>query len=100
MRKLIVGAATLLAILVPYHRLGFSSSDYKHYRNRETGAARGIDSVLKEYTQNGKTVIKLITPNLVAKVKEHYGCDNLANAGLELEDYEGSGSAGLYSPYY
>lgn len=43
-----------------------------------------------------KSVIKMITPNVVAKIKEHFGCTNWPNAGAELEDYGGSGTAGSH----
>ena len=76
------------------HALGFSSSKFSHFRDHSTGLVRGSENVISSYTQNSKTVQKIITPTVVEKVRQHFGCSTLD--GAELEDSGGSGSAGSH----
>lgn len=75
------------------HALGFSSSRYRFYRKPDNGDRWGEANVVESVTENGHTVTKIITPNVVEKAKKHFGCDNWPNAGLQLEDAGGSGTA-------
>jgi len=81
------------------HALGFSSSKYSYFR--KPGTLNRVDSlsdVLTTMTDStlGKTVKKIVTPKVVEFVKNHYNCPNWPNAGGEIEDYGGSGTAGSH----
>ena len=68
------------------HALGFSSSSWDRFveypRNKliETDATTGVN--------------KIISPNVVAKVRDQFGCSQ--NTGAEIENYGGSGTAGSH----
>jgi hypothetical protein len=83
------------------HALGFSSAKYDSFIDPTSGAGLPRSSVVLQYSDielGNKTVAKIITPKVVSKVKEHFGCDNWPNAGAELEDFGDAGTA--YSHWY
>lgn len=59
-----------------------------------TGRQRGSTNVVRQYNELGKTVSKIITPKVIEKIQEHFNCYTWPNAGAELEDFGGSGTAG------
>lgn len=81
------------------HALGFSSSKYGSFR--KPGTLARVDSLTDVLsttfdTTLGKVVKRIVTPKVVSFVKSHYNCDNWPNAGGEIEDYGGSGTAGSH----
>lgn len=80
------------------HALGFSSSKFPYFRKPGTTIAQSSSNILKTYTERGRTVQKLVTPVVQAKVLEHFGCDGSTwpSIGAELEDDGGSGTAGSH----
>lgn len=50
--------------------------------------------MLSTYTQNGKTVTKLVTPAIRQQVRQHFSCASLD--GAEIEDGGGSGTGGSH----
>jgi leishmanolysin-like peptidase len=79
------------------HALGFSSQGLNEFRKPGTFDRIGsLSEVLWEGqdTTLGKAVKKVITPNVVAQAKQHFNCyNNWPNAGVELEDFGGGGTA-------
>jgi len=79
------------------HALGFSSSKFSSFRKPGTTRQESYSNIIRNFNELGKTGIKkIVTANVVAKSKEHYGCDAWANAGAALEDFGGSGTAGSH----
>eukprot|EP00949_MAST-11_sp_MAST-11-sp1_P004285 g4285.t1 len=79
------------------HALGFSSNKFSKFRLPDNGAPRGSSNIIKEFPgERGYTVRKIITETVVAKVKEHFGCDNYPDIGGEIEDGGGGGTAGSH----
>lgn len=78
------------------HSLGFSSSNFDNFYEYYGGPKRSYSSVV--YTDNSgwKSTRKIITPKVVEIAKKHYNCHDWTNAGVELEDYGGSGTAGSH----
>ena len=77
------------------HALGFSNSDFPYFVDSK-GDRLGMTKVVKSFFEREHTVNKLITPASSSKAKEHVGCDNMNNPGIEIEDSGGSGSAGSH----
>ena len=80
------------------HALGFSSSKFGHFRKPgDITQAETYSNIVRTFTERGKSVTKIVTPNVVQKVREQYDCtDPWPNAGWELEDYGGPGTAGSH----
>jgi len=80
------------------HALGFSSSKFGDFRKPgDITQTESYSNIIKTFTERGKTVSKIVTPNVITKVREQYGCnDPWPAAGFELEDYGGSGTAGSH----
>ncbi|KAK8798794.1 hypothetical protein WA158_007878 [Blastocystis sp. Blastoise] len=78
------------------HVLGFSEARYSSYRRPNNGNTWGRSQVVKEFSEFGKQVSKIITPTVVSKAKEQFGCFDWPNSGLELEDNGGPGTAGSH----
>jgi hypothetical protein len=77
------------------HALGFSQSMYSKYRDASTGVRWGLNNVVQAFQEHGKTLTKIVTPAVVAKAKQHYGCSNWLNQGIELEQFGISSSGAL-----
>ena len=71
------------------HALGFSSSSWGSFVGRSRSQV-----VEQKVKQDGSTRSFIITPNVVAKVKEQYGCSE--DTGAEIEDMGGGGTAGSH----
>ena len=80
------------------HALGFSSSKFGDFRvPGDITQTEAYSNIVRTFTERGKAVSKIVTPNVVTKVREQYGCtDPWPSAGWELEDYGGSGTAGSH----
>lgn len=68
------------------HALGFSSSSWGQFKDYTYNQVIEKDSVTG--------VSKIITPNVVAKIREQFGCAE--NIGGEIEEYGGGGTAGSH----
>lgn len=82
------------------HALGFSGSKLPFFRKPGTLLPiNHISEVLRD-TRNdpvlGKRTIRLISPKVAAAAKAQYNCYSWPDAGMELEDYGGSGTAGSH----
>lgn len=77
------------------HALGFSGSFFGRFRKPD-GSQWGASNVVQQFQERGNTVSKIITPNVVSKIKEHFNCQNWPNVGAELENHGGSGTAGSH----
>ena len=67
------------------HILGFQYESFYYFPG-------GINNVIREITDsNGKKRYYIITPKVVQKAKEYYGCDSLI--GLELENQDNNPSS-------
>lgn len=76
------------------HALGFSSSKFSSFRKPGTNVRESYSNIIRNFNELGKTGIKkIVTQNVIAKAKEHYGCDSWPNAGGALEDFGGSGES-------
>ena len=75
------------------HSLGFSSWMYTKYI-KENGEQYDLDEVVKADTVNGVEVFKIITPTVLEKAREAFGCDSLD--GVPLEAQGGSSTAGSH----
>jgi hypothetical protein len=84
------------------HILAFSPSHYSRFRNPNTlepltprdalGTPIGPpNTTLLRGVERGNSVTKMITPNVLAAVRQHFGCDELN--GLELEQQGGPGTS-------
>jgi hypothetical protein len=71
-----------------FHALGWSASKFNEM-------SLGANSV-KTFTEKGKTVTKLMLPEITKMAKEHFDCSSFPNAGVELEDGGGGGTAGSH----
>ncbi|DAZ94498.1 TPA: hypothetical protein N0F65_011851 [Lagenidium giganteum] len=78
------------------HALVFSGNLFEDFRQTLNGAPWGYDNVVSQSTQLGITVSKIITPNVVKQVKQHFNCPNWVGAGAELENGD-QGSASFSS---
>lgn len=80
-----------------FHALGFSASKFGTFIDPVTRQPLGSSNVVAQFQERGRTVSKLITAPVIEQARLHYGCSSLwTNAGMELEDYGGSGSAGSH----
>ena len=75
------------------HVLGFSSSSFNNWRT-PSGTLYAASELKLTKTIRGATKILLVTPNIVAKAREAFGCSTLE--GIELEEFGGSGTAGSH----
>lgn len=75
------------------HILGFSSSGFNYWKT-PSGTAYATDTLKKTVSIRGATKTLIVTPNVVAKAREAFGCGTLE--GIELEEYGGSGTAGSH----
>merc|ERR1712032_153406 len=65
------------------HILGFGKEHFTHYK--KSGTNEPVTNVFKTVTnEKGESVWKIITPNVIAKVRDHFDCNTLD--GAELED--------------
>lgn len=78
------------------HALGFSGGKFSSFRVPGTNQLRGYSNVLRTFSERGHSVSKIVTENVIAKVKEHFGCDEWLNAGGEIEDFGSAGTAGSH----
>jgi hypothetical protein len=78
------------------HALVFSRGRFYDFRQPANGELWGIENVLSQVETKGIYVSKLITPNVVKQVKQHFNCYNWVNPGAELENGE-TGSADFSS---
>eukprot|EP00753_Platysulcus_tardus_P001561 PLAT1139.1.p1 GENE.PLAT1139.1~~PLAT1139.1.p1 ORF type:complete len:871 (-),score=441.44 PLAT1139.1:127-2739(-) len=79
------------------HALGISADSFPLYREARNGASRQERDILETYTEHGKRVQKLITPEVQAWTALHFGCAaEQWNAGAQLEEFGGSASAGSH----
>ncbi|KAG7391117.1 hypothetical protein PHYPSEUDO_005884 [Phytophthora pseudosyringae] len=46
-------------------------------------------NTVQHFTERGHVVAKMVTPNVAAFVKSHFGCDSLAGAEIEQQDDSG-----------
>lgn len=72
------------------HALGFSHSLMDNWVD-ESHTVLGLANVISTTTYNGSSANLLITPNVLAKAREHFGCATLD--GVALEDDGGVGTA-------
>ncbi|KDO22768.1 hypothetical protein SPRG_12195 [Saprolegnia parasitica CBS 223.65] len=68
------------------HALGFSSSRFPDFRQPLNGAPWGAGNIVSNTLERGVAVSKIITPKVVAAVKQQFNCYNWVNAGGELEN--------------
>lgn len=78
------------------HALGFSGSKFPDFRKPGTTQRANRNDVIASFSERGHVIQKIITPNVVAKVKQQFGCSNWPNAGAEIEDFGGEGTAGSH----
>lgn len=71
-----------------YHMQGFQAVLYPDF----PGYPNGEDDVIQTNEDTRRSVV--ITPNVVAVVREHFACPTLQ--GAELEDYGGASNAGSH----
>eukprot|EP00163_Fabomonas_tropica_P007935 TRINITY_DN1756_c0_g1_i2.p1 TRINITY_DN1756_c0_g1~~TRINITY_DN1756_c0_g1_i2.p1 ORF type:complete len:687 (-),score=104.58 TRINITY_DN1756_c0_g1_i2:13-2073(-) len=57
---------------------------------------RGKSNVVRQYSERGRTVAKIVTPRVRAEVARHFNCHTMNNPGMELEDHGGAGTAGSH----
>ncbi|GMF29753.1 unnamed protein product [Phytophthora lilii] len=69
------------------HALVFSQRLFVNFRQPRNGAVWGYENVVVQ-TQGtgGITVSKIVTPQVVQQIKQHFNCFDWADAGLELEN--------------
>ncbi|OQR94716.1 leishmanolysin-like peptidase [Achlya hypogyna] len=68
------------------HALGFSASRFGDFRQPLNGPAWGAGNVVRNTQERGVAVSKIVTPKVVAAVKQQFNCYNWVNAGGELEN--------------
>jgi leishmanolysin len=73
------------------HAFAFNSDLYEHFLDSD---GEPYDDVTKSDTVNGVEVFKIITPTVLEKAREAYGCDSLD--GVPLEAQGGEGTAGSH----
>mmetsp|Transcript_24870 Transcript_24870/g.41759 ORF Transcript_24870/g.41759 Transcript_24870/m.41759 type:complete len:349 (-) Transcript_24870:34-1080(-) len=73
------------------HTLGFSPASFSLFRDSNGNA---WPQVVAGFTERSHAVTKIITPTVLAKVREHFACPSLN--GAELEDQGGTGTAGSH----
>ena len=81
------------------HNLGFSSDLFPRFRRPGSLTQNmGTDATSKVYSQAlQKTITSFVMSKTVAKLKEHFQCQNWPQGwGLELEDDGGGGTAGKH----
>ena len=82
------------------HALGFSGNLYQYYREPGNGPLRSQVTETVEATDEdnflGRDYVQIITPTVVEKAKEHFGCSNWVRPGLEIENGGGSGTSGSH----
>jgi len=82
------------------HALGFSGSKFAQFRRPGTNTVATEQEIFHDFSSvqlGGKTIRKLITPNVAAQTRAHFGCnDPWEKPGLELEDAGGGGTAGSH----
>ena len=71
------------------HALGFSSSSWSQFNGKTESQV-----VEQKQVSDGTTRSFIITPNVIAKVKEQYGCSE--DRGQEIENLGGGGTAGSH----
>lgn len=76
------------------HALVFSQRLFVNFRQPRNGALWKYENVVVQ-TQGtgGVTVSKIVTPQVVERVKQHFNCFDWTNAGLELENGEKGGAS-------
>lgn len=60
----------------------------------DDGTTLPLESVVKTSIEGDRVVKKIVTPKVVEKAREHFGCSTLD--GAELEDEGGTGTAGSH----
>jgi hypothetical protein len=75
------------------HALGFAHWMYENFI-KEDGEKYDLDEVVKSDTVNGVEVFKIITPTVLKKAREAFGCDSLD--GVPLESQGGASTAGSH----
>ena len=66
------------------HVLAFTPSSYDRFVNPATEAPLGASNVVTSFSRNGKSIVAIRTPKVVAEARAHFGCSSLAN--LELDE--------------
>ncbi|KAL8014824.1 putative EGF-like domain, peptidase M8, leishmanolysin [Plasmopara halstedii] len=76
------------------HALVFSQRLFANFRQPRNGALWKYENVVVQ-TQGtgGVTVSKIVTPQVVERVKQHFNCFDWSDAGLELENGEKGGAS-------
>ncbi|GMF38766.1 unnamed protein product [Phytophthora fragariaefolia] len=76
------------------HALVFSQRLFVNFRQPRNGAPWKYENVVQQTKGTGGiTVSKIVTPQVVQQIKQHFNCFEWADAGLELENgAEGSSS--------
>jgi hypothetical protein len=83
--------------LSPHAGTGFSSSAFSQWRKPGTNIQQSYSNIIRRASERGNYVSKLITPTVIAKVKDQFGCyDPYTFIGAEIEDYGSSGTAGSH----
>eukprot|EP00929_Paragymnodinium_shiwhaense_P090927 TRINITY_DN51001_c0_g1_i1.p1 TRINITY_DN51001_c0_g1~~TRINITY_DN51001_c0_g1_i1.p1 ORF type:complete len:1399 (-),score=298.14 TRINITY_DN51001_c0_g1_i1:275-4471(-) len=77
------------------HALGFSATKFEDFID-DTGNRLGKDKVVRTFEKRGTTVAKIVTKRVIQEVKKHYACHDWPDAGGELEDFGGQGTAGSH----
>eukprot|EP00163_Fabomonas_tropica_P017262 TRINITY_DN306_c0_g1_i1.p1 TRINITY_DN306_c0_g1~~TRINITY_DN306_c0_g1_i1.p1 ORF type:complete len:880 (-),score=245.53 TRINITY_DN306_c0_g1_i1:175-2814(-) len=87
-----------VAIHEAIHALGFSSSTWNNGRFVKADGKTKIpkSQIMKQVTERGHKVTKIITKAATKAVYDHFGCKKMRNPGLELEDGGGGGTAGSH----
>lgn len=69
------------------HALVFSKSRFYDFRQPLNGEFWGYSNVVSQKRgRGGITISKIVTPNVVKQIKQHYNCFNWVDAGVELEN--------------
>jgi hypothetical protein len=71
------------------HALGFNNDLFEYFIN-EDGEKYGEDEVAAYFEENGEVKVKVVTPTVLDKAREAFGCDDLNGVELELQGGEGT----------
>eukprot|EP01138_Halocafeteria_seosinensis_P001714 gb/GECG01001757.1/.p1 GENE.gb/GECG01001757.1/~~gb/GECG01001757.1/.p1 ORF type:complete len:1684 (+),score=177.51 gb/GECG01001757.1/:1-5052(+) len=75
---------TITAMHEATHGLGFSASVFSNL------------GIIQSFNKNGKTLKRIVSPSVAEAAKVHYDCSDWGDAGGEIEDGGGRGTAGSH----